>query len=68
MRGLESLTLRAENTTSSAVEAIVDSPLRDTLRTLDVSKSGMTEDAAHQLLAATPKFARLDSLLLGDGV
>lgn len=68
VRGLESLTLRAENTTRSAVEAIADSPLRESLRTLDVSRSGMTEEAAHALLAWAPKFARLDSLLLGDGV
>jgi uncharacterized protein (TIGR02996 family) len=68
VRGLEALTLRAEETTRSAVEAIVDSPLRESLRVLDVSRSGMTEEAAHLLLASAPQFARLDSLLLGDAV
>lgn len=68
VRGLEALTLRAEKTTRSAVEAIAESPLRETLRTLDVSRSGMTEEAAQHLLEWAPKFARLDSLLLGDGV
>jgi hypothetical protein len=65
---LESLTLRAEETTRSAVEAIFDSPLRESLRSLDVSRSGMTEDAAQLLLESAPRFARLDSLLLGDAV
>lgn len=65
---LESLTLRAEKTTRSAVDAIVESPLRQSLRTLDVSRSGMTEEAAHRLLEWAPKFSRLDSLLLGDAV
>jgi uncharacterized protein (TIGR02996 family) len=68
VRGLQSLTLRAEKTTRSAVDAIVDSPLRESLRTLDVSRSGMTEEAAHRLLEWAPKFARLDSLLMGDAV
>lgn len=63
---LRSLTLRADQTTRSAVEALVDSPLRESLEVLDVSRSGLTEEAAHRLLKAVPKFARLDSLLLGD--
>lgn len=63
---LRSLTLRAEQTTGSAVEALVDSPLLDSLEALDVSRSGLTEDAAQRLLKAVPKFARLDSLVLGD--
>lgn len=65
---LESLTLRAEKTTRSAVEALFDSPLRESLSSLDVSRSGMTEEAAHRLLELAPRFARLDSLLLGDAV
>ena len=66
LHSLESLTLRAEQTTLSAVEAIAQSPLRESLRTLDVSRSGMTEEAAHRLLALAPTFARLDSLPLGE--
>ncbi len=68
MHGLESLTLRAEKTSRSAVEAIVDSPLRETLTTLDVSRSGMTEEGAQRLLKLTPKFERLSNLVLGDAV
>lgn len=64
LRGLQKLTLRADKTTRSAVEAIADSPLLESLVTLDVSRSGMTEEAAHRLLAL--KFARLDTLTLGD--
>lgn len=66
LSGLESLTLRAEKTSRSAVEAIVDSPLRESLRTLDVSRSGITEEAAQRLLES--KFERLDSLFLGEAV
>lgn len=67
LTSLDSLTLRAENTTLSAVEALAESPLAQTLRALDVSRSGMTEEAAHRLLALAPtKFTKLDSLLLGD--
>lgn len=66
LTGLESLTLRAEKTDRSAVDAIAASPLLDSLRSLDVSRSGMTEEAAHRLLALAPKFARLDSLMMGD--
>ncbi len=64
LRGLQKLTLRADKTTRSAVEAIADSPLLQSLVTLDVSRSGMTEEAAHRLMAL--KFARLDDLVLGD--
>lgn len=64
LRGLKKLTLRADKTTRSAVEAIADSPLLESLVTLDVSRSGMTEEAAHRLMAL--KFARLDDLVLGD--
>ena len=56
--------MRADKTTRSAVEAIADSPLLESLTALDVSRSGMTEEAAHRLLAL--KFARLDDLVLGD--
>ncbi len=66
LNNLESLTLRADKTTRSAVAAIYESPLKDSLRTLDVSRSGMTEEAAHRLLEWAPKFARLDSLNLGE--
>ena len=66
LRSLQSLTLRAEKTSRSAVDALADSPLRETLETLDVSRSGMTEEAAHRLLALAPTFAKLDSLLMGD--
>ncbi|HEY0882234.1 MAG TPA: hypothetical protein VGD87_11915, partial [Archangium sp.] len=65
---LTSLTLRADLTTRSAVEALAESPLVETLQVLDVSRSGMTEEAAHRLLALRPKFTRLDSLVLGDFV
>ncbi len=65
---LESLTLRADKTTRSAVEAIVDSPLRESLRMLDVSRSGMTEEAAQRLLESVPKFAHLGDVRLGDVV
>ena len=68
LKSLESLTLRAEKTSRSAVDALAESPLLESLRTLDVSRSGMTEEAAHRLLKLAPKFARLDSLLLGDSV
>ena len=69
LRALESLTLLAERTTLSAVEAIIESPLRETLRTLDFSRSGVTAEAAQKLLAWAPeKFARLDSLHLGHRV
>ncbi|MDP1829863.1 MAG: hypothetical protein Q8L48_41765 [Archangium sp.] len=68
LRSLESLTLRAEKTSRSAVDALAESPLRESLKSLDVSRSGMTEEAAHRLLALAPKFDRLDSLLLGDAV
>ncbi len=64
LRGLQKLTLKADKTTRSAVEAIGESPLLDSLVSLDVSRSGMTEEAAHRLMAL--KFARLDSLTLGD--
>lgn len=63
---LRSLTLRAEQTTRSAVEALAASPLRESLEVLDVSRSGMTEEAAHRLLEAVPSFSHLASLLLGD--
>ena len=67
LTALESLTLRAQKTTLSAVEALAESPVHQTLRTLDVSRSGMTEEAAHRLLALAPtKFTKLDCLLLGD--
>jgi hypothetical protein len=68
LKSLESLTLRAEKTSRSAVEALAQSPLLESLRTLDVSRSGMTEEAAHRLLELLPKFARLDDLVLGDSV
>jgi hypothetical protein len=61
--GLERLVLRADQTSRSAVEAIVDSPLRESLVTLDISRSGMTEEAAQRLLKLTPKFARLADLI-----
>ena len=64
LTGLTKLTLRADKTTRSAVEAIADSPLLESLTALDVSRSGMTEEAAHRLLAL--EFARLDDLVLGD--
>ncbi len=66
--GLESLTLRADQTSRSAVEAIFDSPLRESLTTLDVSRSGLTEEGAQRLLKLTPKFERLSNLVLGDAV
>ncbi len=65
---LESLTLRSDLTTRSAVFAIINSKLIESLRELDVSRSGMTEDAAKMLLEHAPEFARLDSLILGDAV
>jgi uncharacterized protein (TIGR02996 family) len=66
--GLESLTLRAESTSRSAVEAIVESPLRESLTTLDVSRSGLSEEGAQRLLKLTSKFERLANLVLGDAV
>lgn len=66
LTGLRKLTLRADKTTRSAVEAIASSPLIESLTSLDVSRSGMTEEAAHRLLAL--KFARLDDLILGDSL
>jgi hypothetical protein len=65
---LTSLTLRADQTSRSAVEALADSPLAQTLEVLDVSRSGMTEEAAHRLLELRSKFDRLDSLVLGEFV
>jgi hypothetical protein len=63
LTSLERLVLRADETSRSAVEAIVDSPLRESLVTLDISRSGMTEEAAQRLLKLTPKFSRLAELI-----
>lgn len=62
---LESLTLRADLTTLAAVEVLLGSALKDRLVTLDLSRSGLTEEAAHVLLAAVPTFRRLSSLVVG---
>lgn len=63
---LEALTLRADLTTPGAVEVLVGSPLATSLITLDLSRSGLTEDAAKRLLDAVPGFARLSSLIVGE--
>ncbi len=63
---LESLTLRADLTTREAIDALVASPLRDRLVTLELSRSGLSEEAAHVLLAAVPTFRRLSALVVGE--
>lgn len=68
LTALEGLTLRAEKTTRAAVDALAESPLRQSLRRLDLSRSGITEDAAQRLLALTPTFTRLETLVLGEAV
>lgn len=65
---LEHLVLRADGMTRPAVEALVDSPLAERLITLDVSRSGLDADAAKRLLKLAPRFRRLSSLVLGEGV
>lgn len=65
---LEHLALRADAMTRPAVEALAESPLAQRLVTLDVSRSGLTADAAKRLLKLAPRFPRLSSLVLGEGV
>lgn len=65
---LDALTLVADRTGRSAVDALLDSPLVASLTTLDVSRSGLTEEGAQRLLARVPEFAHLSSLVLGDAV
>lgn len=62
---LESLTLRASLTTIDAVQVLTASWMKNTLQTLDVSESGLTEEAARALLDAVPNFSRLSSLVVG---
>lgn len=62
---LESLTLRATVTTIDAVKVLTDSWTKSSLLTLDVSQSGLTEEAARALLEAVPNFSRLSSLVVG---
>lgn len=63
---LESLTLKADLTTRAAIEVLLASRLPARLTTLDVSASGLTEDAARLLLDAVPSLARLSSLVVGQ--
>lgn len=63
---LSSLRIRADRTTRSAVESLLETPLRQTLRRLDVQRSGLTEEAAQRLLKLVPKFERLSDLILGE--
>lgn len=64
---LESLELSSDLTTVGAVQVLIDSwVLRQTLVTLDVSRSGLTEEAAKLLLEAVPTFTRLSSLVVGS--
>ncbi|MFZ5438728.1 MAG: hypothetical protein ACOZQL_01905 [Myxococcota bacterium] len=65
---LTSLTLRAEQTSRGAIDALCDSPLRESLVSLDVSRSGLSEEAARRLLARASAFAKLSDLVLGDAV
>ncbi|MGV3623410.1 MAG: hypothetical protein ACO1OB_21500 [Archangium sp.] len=62
---LESLTLRASVTTIDAVKVLTGSWMKNSLNTLDVSESGLTEEAARALLDAVPGFSRLSSLVVG---
>lgn len=63
---LESLRIRSDDMTRSAVEAIYGSPLRQSLTTLDVSRSGLSTEGAQKLTKLTPKFAQLSNLVLGE--
>lgn len=63
---LETLELSSDLMTVGAVRVLIDSwVLRQTLVTLDVSRSGLTEEAAKLLLDAVPTFTRLSSLVVG---
>ncbi len=66
--GLTSLTIRADTMSRSAVDALTEGPLRERLEQLDVSRSGLTAEAAQRLLKRADRFSRLSSLLLGEGL
>ena len=63
---LASLRIRADRTRRSAIEAILDSPLKQTLRKLDVQRSGLDEEGARRLLKLVPKFDQLSEVVLGE--
>ncbi len=63
---LEALTIRADSMTRSAVDALLEGPARERLVKLDVSRSGLTTEAAQRLLKRAGRFSRLSSLVLGE--
>jgi hypothetical protein len=65
---LTSLTIRADTMSRSAVDALTEGPLCERLEVLDLSRSGLTAEAAQRLLKRTNRFARLSSLVLGESI
>jgi uncharacterized protein (TIGR02996 family) len=66
LRALDSLTVRADAMGRGAVDALEASPLKEQLVTLDLSRSGLSEEATKRLLKRAGQFPKLSSLLLGE--
>ncbi len=65
---LETLVLRANDTHADVVKALAESPCSATLKTLDLSRSGLSEEGARRLLELTSKWPQLSTLRLGESV
>jgi uncharacterized protein (TIGR02996 family) len=66
LRALESLTVRADTMGRAAIDALEASPLKAQLVSLDLSRSGLSEEAAKRLLKRAGQFPRLSTLRLGE--
>jgi len=63
---LETLVLRANDMHADAVRALAESPLRRTLKTLDVSRTGLSEEGAARLLEVTATWPQLETLRMNQ--
>ncbi len=63
---LETLVLRANDMHADAVKALAESPHSRTLKTLDVSRTGLSEEGADRLLALTATWPQLSTLRMGE--
>jgi uncharacterized protein (TIGR02996 family) len=66
LAALESLTVRADAMSRGAIDELLDGPLSERLVTLDLSRSGLSAEAAGRLLRRAKGLTRLSSLVLGE--
>jgi uncharacterized protein (TIGR02996 family) len=63
---LTRLTLAAKDTQTDAIDVLENSPAKERLTHLDLSRSGLSERAARRVLALSKQMPSLSDLVLGD--